>query len=59
MDKKLTAMVLVDGGASYWTTSLKEARKDRSARLVHEYRDGKFYRTVELNRAAEIARMGS
>lgn len=51
--------VMVDGGSSYRARSLAEARKDRTARIVHEYRDGKLFRTIELERSAEIAKMAA
>lgn len=56
---KKTFWVMVDGGASYKAQSLAEARKDRQARIVHEYRDGKLFRSIELERSAEIARMAA
>jgi hypothetical protein len=55
---KTEYVVMVDGGASYKADSLKTARKDRSARMVHEYRGERLVRTIELERSAEIALRG-
>ncbi len=54
---KTTYWVQVDGGSSYRAKSLAEARQDRTARIVHEYRDGNLFRSIELERSAEIARL--